>query len=114
MIEPTDEMRAVVKRRMGVADGDQLDPWMDAAIGDVLAIVARDRCLEQRHVFHPLTKPAPAPFAPTVDPCTGCGDAEADHGERGCDGDFGHCPCETWMPLTESPVGRTREGLLRD
>lgn len=42
-IEPTDEMRAAVRRRMGIPDGVELDPWMDAAIGDVLAIVERDR-----------------------------------------------------------------------
>jgi hypothetical protein len=42
MTEPTDEMKAAVKRRMGIPDGVELDPWMDAAIGDVLDIVARD------------------------------------------------------------------------
>lgn len=39
MIEPTPEMIAAVKRRMGVADDAELDPWMEAAISDVLAIV---------------------------------------------------------------------------
>lgn len=43
MIEPTDEMKAAVKKRMGVPDGQEMDPWMDAAIKDVLAIVERDR-----------------------------------------------------------------------
>jgi hypothetical protein len=45
VIELTDEMRATVKRRMGVPEGVELDPWMDAAIGDVLALVERDYLL---------------------------------------------------------------------
>jgi hypothetical protein len=52
VIEPTDEMRRVVKSRMGIPDGVELDPWMEAAIGDVLALVERDRCMEARgHVI---------------------------------------------------------------
>jgi hypothetical protein len=43
VIELTDEMRRLVKARMGVPDGVELDPWMEAAIGDVLAVVERDR-----------------------------------------------------------------------
>lgn len=43
MIEPTEEMRAAVKRRMGVPDGQEMDPWMGSAIEDVLAIVERDQ-----------------------------------------------------------------------
>jgi hypothetical protein len=42
VIELTPEMRAAVKRRMGVPDGRELDPWMGAAIEDVLALVERD------------------------------------------------------------------------
>lgn len=42
MIEPTDEMRAAVRRRMGAPDGQELDPWMGAAIEDVMALVERD------------------------------------------------------------------------
>jgi hypothetical protein len=47
VIEPTDEMRRAVKGRMGIPDGVDLDPWMEAAIGDVLAIVARDYRLDR-------------------------------------------------------------------
>lgn len=43
MIELTDEMRRAVKGRMGIPDGVDLDPWMEAAIGDVLAIAERDQ-----------------------------------------------------------------------
>jgi hypothetical protein len=46
VIKLTDEMRAAVKSRMGIADGDDLDPWMGPAIEDVLAIVDRDRELQ--------------------------------------------------------------------
>jgi hypothetical protein len=42
VIELTDEMRDAVKRRMGITVGG-LDPWMEAAIKDVLAIVERDQ-----------------------------------------------------------------------
>lgn len=51
-------------------------------------------------------KRAPGPFGPTADPCTGCGDARADHRDGQCVGDFGHCPCQTWMPIEPSD-GRT-------
>lgn len=55
MIEPTDEMRAAVRRRMGVSDGVQLDPWMEAAIEDLLAIV------QQRYILRPVTCDDPHP-----------------------------------------------------
>jgi hypothetical protein len=42
MIELTDEMVTAVRRRMGDPDGIELDPWMTAAIEDVLALVERD------------------------------------------------------------------------
>lgn len=42
MIELTDEMRAAVRGRMGIPRDASLDPWMEAAIEDVLAIVERD------------------------------------------------------------------------
>lgn len=45
----------------------------------------------------------PGPFAPIVDRCTGCGCAKTGHRPRGCTGDFGCCPCETWMPLEAQP-----------
>lgn len=48
MIELTDEMRTAVKRRMGIPDGDELDPWMGPAIEDVLAIVERDYTVRLR------------------------------------------------------------------
>lgn len=48
MIELTEEMKAAVKRRMGEPDGVQLDPWMQAAIGDVLAIVERNHVILPR------------------------------------------------------------------
>ncbi|GIE30137.1 hypothetical protein Ait01nite_031820 [Actinoplanes italicus] len=47
MIELTDEMRAAVKSRMGITVGG-LDPWMEAAIKDVLALVERDYRIEPR------------------------------------------------------------------
>jgi hypothetical protein len=61
------------------------------AVAAVLALVERGRPVPQ------------SPWAPTEEPCTGCGDAQADHREQGCIGDFGHCPCETWMPLDGPP-----------
>jgi hypothetical protein len=48
VIELTDEMKAAVKRRMGIPQGDQMDPWTEAAIEDVLAIVERDYRIEVR------------------------------------------------------------------
>jgi hypothetical protein len=33
---------------MGIPDGVELDPWMEAAIGDVLAIVERDYDVQRR------------------------------------------------------------------
>lgn len=56
------------------------------------------------------TKPARVrhpndPFEPTIDPCTGCGCAKADHLDGRCVGDFLHCPCETWMPLDDGTHG---------
>lgn len=39
MIALTPEMRAAACRRMGV---DELDPWTEAALVDVLALVERD------------------------------------------------------------------------
>jgi hypothetical protein len=42
VIELTPEMKAAVKKRMGVPDGHEMDPWMGSAIEDVLAIVERD------------------------------------------------------------------------
>jgi hypothetical protein len=42
VIELTDEMRNAVKGRMGIPRGTELDPWMEAAAEDVLAIVERD------------------------------------------------------------------------
>lgn len=48
MIELTPEMKAAVKRRMGVPDGQEMDPWMGSAIEDVLAIVERDYFVDRR------------------------------------------------------------------
>ena len=42
MIDPTEEMKAAVKRRMGIPADAELDPWMTAALSDVLAIIKRD------------------------------------------------------------------------
>jgi hypothetical protein len=42
VIQVTDEMRRAVRGRMGIPDGVALDPWMEAAIGDVLALVERE------------------------------------------------------------------------
>ncbi|HXM55368.1 MAG TPA: hypothetical protein VOB72_08260 [Candidatus Dormibacteraeota bacterium] len=42
MIELTAEMRRLVAARMGLPDGAELDPWMVAALEDVLALVERD------------------------------------------------------------------------
>ena len=57
MSKPTDEMKAAVKRRMGVPDGVEIDPWMEAAIGDVLAIVERDYMIRPaRQVVHLVTR----------------------------------------------------------
>lgn len=42
VIELTEEMKAVVKRRTGVNGRMDLDPWTEAALRDVLAIVERD------------------------------------------------------------------------
>lgn len=46
----------------------------------------------------------PGPFDPVIDPCTGCGDAKADHRHGKCVGDFFCCPCETWMPIDDQPT----------
>lgn len=43
MIKVTDEMRAAVRRRMGVPDDVEMDPWMEPAIADVLSIVERQQ-----------------------------------------------------------------------
>lgn len=48
MIELTPEMRTAVKRRMGVPDGQEMDPWMGSAIEDVLAIVERDHIVRNK------------------------------------------------------------------
>jgi len=48
VIERTSEMDAAVKRRMGVPDGHEMDPWMGSAIEDVLAIVERDWNMQPR------------------------------------------------------------------
>lgn len=60
MIELTDEMKAAVARRMGVPAGVELDPWMEAALEDVLAIVERDRAAEVEREWDEL-QPCPAP-----------------------------------------------------
>lgn len=60
MIEPTDEMvtafmRAAAETPVQVAGRELLNAR--AGLAAVLAIVARDHCLERRgHVFHPLAK----------------------------------------------------------
>jgi hypothetical protein len=50
-IKLTDEMRAAVKGRMGIPRGTELDPWMEAAVEDVLAIVGRDYRIEVRPLW---------------------------------------------------------------
>lgn len=55
MIALTDEMRAAVKSRMGIT-AEYLDPWLEAALVDVLTIAARDQ------------RPAPGPAR-----CSACG-----------------------------------------
>lgn len=67
MIEPTDEMLAAFLAEARPsrlwADGD---PDWRAGLAAVLAVVARDRCLEAAgHVWHPLARPV-------TDPCL-CG-----------------------------------------
>ncbi|GAA2696399.1 hypothetical protein [Actinoplanes palleronii] len=59
MIELTDEMRTAVKRRMGVADGDRLDPWTEAAVEDVLAIVERDQAQATEYTLSALPEEHP-------------------------------------------------------
>lgn len=52
MIEPTDEMVTALLGEVSLIEGEPR-----AAVAAVLAIVARDHCLERRgHVFHPLRK----------------------------------------------------------
>lgn len=54
MIELTDEMRAAMKRRMGLAPDADLDLWDEAAVEDVLAIVERDQagpCQGELHML---------------------------------------------------------------
>jgi len=57
MIELTEEMKDAARQRMG----GTLDPWMTAAIKDVLAIVDRNyeprRCDEASWAGHRCTKP---------------------------------------------------------
>jgi hypothetical protein len=53
VIEPTDEMKAAVAKRMGVPDGAAPDPWMEPAIQDVLNIIERD------YTVRPRRKPEP-------------------------------------------------------
>lgn len=48
MIELTEEMRDAVRGRMGIPRNTSIDPWMEAAIEDVLAIVERDYRIEVR------------------------------------------------------------------
>lgn len=65
MIEPTDEMRAAFRAAIDARAAlavDRGEPFgghviLDAGLTAVLAIVARERCMERRgHVWHPLAK----------------------------------------------------------
>lgn len=107
MIEPTDEMAEAGWAALPVSaqeSGDIDLSDMSVVLRAVLAIVERDWNMQPRPEgsrLPPTTAPS-NPWAPIVDPCTGCGCAKADHREQGCIGDFMHCPCQTWMPLDES------------
>jgi hypothetical protein len=84
VIEPTDEMRTTayrtarewaVQHRHALPD----DRMLDSALAAVLAIAARDRCMERRgHVFHPLDRKWPAGRGGSHPHyCVGCSDGEA-------------------------------------
>jgi hypothetical protein len=62
VIELTDEMKAAAKRRMGVPDDHQLDPWTEAAFEDVLAIVERDHGVPLRAALIRLVDPDPCTY----------------------------------------------------
>ena len=81
----TDEMRAAVKKRIGVPAVDQLDIWLEAAFGDVLAIAERDRhylssgCFHGKHEYCKNSEgqagpkaPARCKWCPAVCRCTTC------------------------------------------
>lgn len=64
MIEPTDEMIAAMERAYAETTGinwSRLHVNHRAGLAAVLAVVARDRCMEAAgHVYHPLARERPA------------------------------------------------------
>ncbi len=89
----TDEMRIAVKKRMGMLADAGLDPWLEAAFGDVLAIAERDRhylssgCFHGKHEYCKNSEGQAGPkvgarckWCPAVCRCAECGHETAEAG----------------------------------
>lgn len=85
MIEPTDEMVQLVYERIDFVNHG--DVGIREGLAAVLAIVERDYMVGPKGA-------AADPFEIVVrERCEECDDFIDWHGCKGCQGDFGHCPC---------------------
>jgi hypothetical protein len=75
VIEPTDEMIAILDRYAGRTHSR--DGQAVAALREILAVAARDRCMQPRgHVYHPVRRWPSGRGANHPHYCVSCSDGE--------------------------------------